>query len=389
MKLRCLVTQPVDVKSSRRRFLAESAQVASALLSSVVLAGCGGGNSDSGTSSDNGNSSTLAASPTIQSFSPSAEAPGNVVVITGANFDTSASISFGGVAATQFSVDSATQISAIVPASATTGPITVRTTGGAVQSGAPLTVLSAPAVAAGYRLAWHDEFDGNGMNGSRWKIGSAVRDSATQTANAINIANSVLTISTYTDPSTGTHYTGWLDTSSSYQFTFGYIEAHMRFVNSPGQWSAFWLQSNNNKASTPPNPAAGVEVDIVEHRAVTANNASDISKQYVCNLHWNGYVSGQEQSAGSGLLALPAGESFSDWHTVGMLWTSSGYEFYLDGTLVWSSTTGVSLSSEFIRLTSEIRDNDWAGNIPTGGYGPLGASTNPVMQIDWVRVWQT
>lgn len=39
MKLRCLVTQPVDVKSSRRRFLAESAQVASALLSSVVLAG--------------------------------------------------------------------------------------------------------------------------------------------------------------------------------------------------------------------------------------------------------------------------------------------------------------------------------------------------------------
>lgn len=389
MKLRCLVTQPVDVKSSRRRFLAESAQVASALLSSVVLAGCGGGNSDSGTSSDNGNSSTLAASPTIQSFSPSAEAPGNVVVITGANFDTSASISFGGVAATQFSVDSATQISAIVPASATTGPITVRTTGGAVQSGAPLTVLSAPAVAAGYRLAWHDEFDGNGMNGSRWKIGSAVRDSATQTANAINIANSVLTISTYTDPSTGTHYTGWLDTSSSYQFTFGYIEAHMRFVNSPGQWSAFWLQSHNNKASTPPNPAAGVEVDIVEHRAVTANNASDISKQYVCNLHWNGYVSGQEQSAGSGLLALPAGESFSDWHTVGMLWTSSGYEFYLDGTLVWSSTTGVSLSSEFIRLTSEIRDSDWAGNIPTGGYGPLGASTNPVMQIDWVRVWQT
>lgn len=109
----------------------------------------------------------------------------------------------------------------------------------------------------------------------------------------------------------------------------------------------------------------------------------------MCNLHWNGYVSGQEQSAGSGLLALPAGESFSDWHTVGMLWTSSGYEFYLDGTLVWSSTTGVSLSSEFIRLTSEIRDNDWAGNIPTGGYGPLGASTNPVMQIDWVRVWQT
>jgi len=272
------------------------------------------------------------------------------------------------------------------------GPVLACCGGGGghdVSSPAPVAssaVLTPPAQAANYKLAWHDEFEGNNL-GSGWSVGTAVRDNATQSANAISVSNSILTISTYTDPATGTHHTGFLNTRALHEFTYGYIEARLRFISRPGQWSAFWLQSSNNKAYTPPNPAAGVEIDIIEHRAMTAAGA-DISNKLVSNLHWNGYISGQHQTTGSGLKSLPAGQAFSDWHTLGLLWTATGYTVYLDEAPVWTTTTAVSQANEYLLLTSEIRNNDWAGNIPAGGYGALGASTNPVMQVDWVRVWQ-
>ena len=75
---------------------------------------------------------------------------------------------------------------------------------------------------------------------------------------------------------------------------------------------------------------------------------------------------------------------------MGLLWTPEGYEFYLDGAATPYATIkeGVSLSNQYIKLTCEIKDNGWAGNIPSSGYGPLGAGTNATMEVDWVRVWQ-
>lgn len=293
------------------------------------------------------------------------------------------------MAATQFSVDSATQISVTVPASAITGPVTIRTAGGTGRSSVLFSVLTAPPPATGYRLAWHDEFDGTSANSRNWRMHASQRDDATQTADAVSVSNSVLTVSTYTDLATGKHHTGFLDTNTNpgCKFIFGYIEARIRFVNRPGQWSAFWLLSDRNKAYTPLNPAAGVEIDIIEHRAVEANNRTDVSNLHSSAVHWNGYGS-DTKSIGSGVRALPTGESFSDWHTVGLLWTDTKYQFYLDGTQFWEATEGISQSAEYILLTTEVKDNAWAGDIPPDGYGPRGASTNPVMEVDWVRVWQ-
>lgn len=401
------------------------AQTATALLGGSVLAGCGGGGSGGNAGSPMGNwlppaitppgensppsaagstpgnpaPSTAAApaiedftptatSPVIQSISPSAEAPGNVVVITGSKFDSSASVSFGGTAATQITVDSATRISVTVPAWAAGGPVIVRTAGGAVRSSGQFAVLAAPAPAKDYRLAWHDEFDGTSVDSNKWRMVDKKRDDAQQTPDAVAVSNSIVTISTYTDA--GTHYTGWLDTNKDpgCKFTFGYIEARIRFVNAPGQWSAFWLQSNSNRAYTPENPAAGVEIDVIEHRAVGANNVGDVSNSHSSAVHWNGYTLGEAKSRDSKVRSLPAGQSFTDWHTAGVLWTSAGYRFFLDGKEFWSTTEGISESPEFILLTTEIKDQGWAGNIPPEGYGPRGASTNPVMQVDWVRLWQ-
>src|SRR6185369_6707597 len=83
--------------------------------------------------------------PTVNSFSPASGAPGASVTITGAAFTGATAVKFNGLAAT-FMVNSSTQITAAVPANATTGPISVTTPGGTATSATSFTV--APRIAS-------------------------------------------------------------------------------------------------------------------------------------------------------------------------------------------------------------------------------------------------
>ncbi|MCM0082620.1 Ig-like domain-containing protein [Geomonas sp. Red32] len=79
--------------------------------------------------------------PAITGFTPTSAAAGGAVAITGANFTGASRVAFNGTAAS-FTVVSATQISAVVPAGATSGAISVTTPGGSAVSGTSFTVLS-------------------------------------------------------------------------------------------------------------------------------------------------------------------------------------------------------------------------------------------------------
>ena len=84
-----------------------------------------------------------AAGPCISTFTPTSGNPGTVVTITGGGFSGATAVTFGGVAATTFTVDSPTQITATVPASAVTGPIVVTTSAGSGTSSSNFTVTGA------------------------------------------------------------------------------------------------------------------------------------------------------------------------------------------------------------------------------------------------------
>jgi Subtilase family len=82
---------------------------------------------------------TFSVAPTVTAFAPASGAPGTSVTITGATFTGATAVKFNGLAAT-FLVNSSTQITAAVPANATTGPISVTTPGGTATSATPFTV---------------------------------------------------------------------------------------------------------------------------------------------------------------------------------------------------------------------------------------------------------
>jgi hypothetical protein len=91
-----------------------------------------------GTSSDS--FTDTASPPDICCFEPTSGAAGTSVDIMGGNFTGATSVTFNGTADPDFVVNSPTDITAHVPAGATSGPISVTTPGGTATSGGSFTV---------------------------------------------------------------------------------------------------------------------------------------------------------------------------------------------------------------------------------------------------------
>jgi beta-glucanase (GH16 family) len=250
----------------------------------------------------------------------------------------------------------------------------------ALQS--PQDTISAPLPR--YALVWDEEFSGSVLDTSKWTVYAGPRRGAQNSRDAVAVANGVLTITTFTKDSA--HCTGFIDTANKFLAKYGWFEARIRFESSLGEWAAFWLQSPTMGNPVDNVGVAGAEIDIVEHRAVDSAGV-DISNMYEMNLHWDGYGAYHKHAGGKGKPLAGASPLQGGWHTYAVLWTEESYTFFLDGVKQWSTQSGASHRSEFIKLTCEVQNGSWAGSIPAGGFGSRTESTTR-MEVDWVRVWQ-
>ena len=232
---------------------------------------------------------------------------------------------------------------------------------------------------SGYALSWNDEFGGASLDMEKWFYRqTGPRHDAVNTPEAVSAGNGILSIRTYTE--NGKHHTGMIATKKkSLDRTYGFYEASIEFTGdrnaSSGMWSAFWLQSDT--ISTVGNTGKyGTEIDIVEYRPNPANG-------YETNqaIHYHGYGEHHKSAAKQHKIGLLEG-----YHTYGVLRTAGGYTFYMDGKEVWKTQEALSCIPEYIILSSEIRDKNWAGDIPANGYGSRDKSPT-AMNVDYVRVY--
>ena len=79
--------------------------------------------------------------PSITAFDPTSGLVGTLVTITGSHLNGATAVEFNGTVVSDYRIDSATQITATVPAGATTGKISVTTNGGTANSAASFTVI--------------------------------------------------------------------------------------------------------------------------------------------------------------------------------------------------------------------------------------------------------
>ena len=248
-------------------------------------------------------------------------------------------------------------------------------------SGAPLVSRAVPP--PGYYLVWSDEFNETHLDRSKWDywlLGS--RRDAVNVTNAISLDGSNLVITTYT--SNKVHYTGFVATDETFRTRYGYWESRIRWGDTNGMWSAFWLQSPEMVTRAPDAQLAGSEIDIAEHRYLD-KDAKNIANQIQVNIHWNGYGR-TSHSAGSGNKGSGLAEGF---HTYGFLATSNAYAFLIDDAKVYGGGAApISRSTEWAILSSEVDDTSttWAGHVPAEGYGGLGESTARMM-VDYVHYY--
>jgi hypothetical protein len=94
-----------------------------------------------GTATSSGTFTVTAPAPRLTSFSPTSGPAGASVTITGSNLTGATAVKFSGASAS-FVVNSDAQITATVPAGASTGPISVTTPGGTATTSASYTVTS-------------------------------------------------------------------------------------------------------------------------------------------------------------------------------------------------------------------------------------------------------
>ncbi|MCG8606958.1 IPT/TIG domain-containing protein, partial [bacterium] len=86
--------------------------------------------------------------PVVSGFSPSSGIEGTEVTVTGANFTGTTVVSFNGVSADTFMIDSDAQLRAEVPTAASTGKIVVTNSDGSGQSNDDFVIVQAPTIAS-------------------------------------------------------------------------------------------------------------------------------------------------------------------------------------------------------------------------------------------------
>lgn len=199
---------------------------------------------------------------------------------------------------------------------------------------------------------------------------------------------------------------GMINNSKSFGFKYGYIETRVKMPKGFALWPALWLRDWGGW---------GYEIDVFE--------GFDRSSRTFRTSYWWGSGSNRSTENDGGDIGLSVGSvpcrqhvpipattsSASDcslangvdlsagYHTIGLNWTATKYELYLDGVKRWTSPAGADVADTYNHLILNLAlgnspyEFDWVDE-PVKPFNPdLFSSTYfPKRTIEWdyVRVWQ-
>ncbi len=138
-----------------------------------------------------------------------------------------------------------------------------------------------------------------------------------------------------------------------FEQAYGYFEATVIVPRGTGMWSAFWLQSDcvgkvGNKGKD------GSEIDIYESSFMRENPTKTGQA-----IHYDAYNAPWYRSNGN-VTDVEYDLYDGQPHKYALKWTPDEYVMYVDDAPVWASNYGgVSQVPEILRLTVEIRPEQW------------------------------
>jgi beta-glucanase (GH16 family) len=239
------------------------------------------------------------------------------------------------------------------------------------------SVFTQPPVGSAWKLTFSDEFEGTGLDGSKWDFGfgwgtnSGAFSEINRPGNVF-LEDSMLVIRVDTMSGNTGWWSGAINTKYHFSQMKGYFEARIRAAEGNGLLSAFW-----GKPVTEDWPP---EIDFVE--ILGKNNARDA----FFTVH---YLPGHLQSGGQWTSPGPLSE---DFHIYGLEWGDSEFVWYVDGVVRRRSSDGYASITGFgepfyIMLNVHVKCKDGGCQAWTGV--PDETNIWPArMEVDWVRVYE-
>ncbi|MDE2398236.1 MAG: glycoside hydrolase family 16 protein [Burkholderiales bacterium] len=277
----------------------------------------------------------------------------------------------------------------------------------------------APAARAGWDLVWHDEFDGDSIDRSKWDfdIGNGFYDYPSQswiggwgnselqyyTADPGNVfvKDGLLTIRAVKESLHGCGYTSARlktrrrDGSPLFAKTYGRFEIRARVPWGKGLWPALWMLPQDERYG---GWAASGEIDIMEI-------VGDRPHEVLSSLHF-GSAGSEARALVTHVHPLADGSTVADWHVYAVEWEPGAIRFFVDGAETrrldhwWSCSRTVDGRGAAARSAADL--NPWPApfdqpfylvmNVAVGGDFP-GAPTADTrfpaeLVVDYVRVFE-
>ncbi|CAG0981213.1 Glucan endo-1,3-beta-glucosidase A1 [Phycisphaerales bacterium] len=230
----------------------------------------------------------------------------------------------------------------------------------------------------GYTLAWHDEFDGQSLEQTKWShYAPGPRRDAVNVKEAVEVRDGSLFITTSRHdapqadgPAKPEFRTGMISTLGKFETTYGYFECRMRVQREVGHWSAFWINTPTMGKPEGDPARAGVEIDIIEYL-----RSADYADKANHTIHWDYKTPSYKRDFTR--VTLP--EIAEGFHTYACEWTREYLAFFVDGRETWRTSKAIPRRDQYIILSVEI--GKWGGDIRQ-------ARLPDGIEVDWVRVWK-
>lgn len=247
----------------------------------------------------------------------------------------------------------------------------------------PPTATPTPiAVPAGWKLTWHDEFDGSSIDKGNWTYdlggggwGNGEAENYTARPENSRLENGNLVIEARQEKFENSYYTSArLKTQGLQSFQYGRIEARLKVPSGAGLWPAIWMLGSNFDGKNWPDCG---ELDIMEY----IGKEPDL---IMGTMHGPGY---------SGAIGLTKWNRqkyniADDFHVYAIEWDKDQVSWFYDGQKYSTYTR------------SDVGTRKWVFdqpffiilNLAVGGQlpGPVGLKTTfpTQMLVDYVRVYQ-
>jgi beta-glucanase (GH16 family) len=253
--------------------------------------------------------------------------------------------------------------------------------------GLPL-VAADSAVSTDWKLVWQDEFNGTGVDSSKWEFevngrGGGNNELQYYVTNNAAVEGGVLTITArrenYTGPDGTRRYTSSrLRTRHKGDWKYGRIDVRAKLPRGQGLWPAIWMMPTDNVYGGWPN---GGEIDIME---LVGHKPGEVHG----TLHYGDPVKGHLSKGTT--YRLESGTFADAFHMFRFEWEPGEMRWYVDGHLFQTQTNWHTRSASFpapfdqrFHLILNVAvGGRWPGN-------PDAATVFPqAMTVDYVRIYQ-